>query len=55
MRDLLSISDVAHLLGCCSRTIARYIDRGQIPTPLRVGGLIRWPRVEIENWLAGSR
>ncbi|HOI54289.1 MAG TPA: helix-turn-helix domain-containing protein [Phycisphaerae bacterium] len=49
---LMTIHEVADLLRCSTRTIHRLIDRGEIPRPLRFGTLLRWPRTQIEGWLA---
>jgi excisionase family DNA binding protein len=40
--------DVAALLGVHRSTIWRWLDRGLIPQPRRVGGRTRWVRAEIE-------
>ena len=34
------------------RTVYRLVDLGRIPSPVRLGSLIRWPRVVIEQWMA---
>ena len=41
---MLTVDQVAKLLGCSARTVRRLIDSGRIPTPVRLGALVRWPR-----------
>jgi excisionase family DNA binding protein len=49
---LMTIHEVADLLRCSTRTVHRLIDRGEVPTPLKLGTLLRWPQTQIESWLA---
>jgi excisionase family DNA binding protein len=53
----LDVREVARLLGCTDRTIWRHEGKGLIPEARRIGGVVRWDRAEIEEWLAaqGSR
>jgi len=51
MANLLKVDDVAELLGCSARTVWRYRDDGELPTPLKVGQLVRWPMEVIEDWI----
>lgn len=48
---LLSVQDIATLLGCSPRTIWRLRDRGAMPAALRVGGMVRWRSSEIATWI----
>ena len=50
----LGVHEVARLLGCNERTVWRHEGRGLIPEGRRVGGLVRWDRLEIEEWLANQ-
>ncbi len=50
----LDIHEMASLLGCTERTIWRHEGKGLIPEARRVGGLVRWDRTEIEEWLANT-
>lgn len=53
--ELLSIRDVAALLGGCSpRHLYRMVDAGRMPRPVRFGGLTRWRRAELMDWLAAG-
>lgn len=51
-RAMMSVDDVAKEIGCCSRSIRRWADSGRMPRPIKLGSLIRWPRVVIEQWIA---
>jgi excisionase family DNA binding protein len=48
---LLSVQDVAEVLGCSTRHVHRLKDEGSMPPPVRVGALIRWQRATIEKWI----
>ena len=39
---LLSVKDVALLLGCGTSTIWRWARNGVLPRPLRIAGVSRW-------------
>ena len=50
---LLTIQEVALLLGCSPRHIFRLVQAGQFPSPISLGSrLKRWPRVQVDRWLA---
>lgn len=49
---MLTIDQVARLLNCSTRTVYRLNDAGHMPRPVRLGALVRWNRVEIEQWIA---
>lgn len=49
---MLTAADVATLLACSTKTVYRMVDRGAIPRPIRLGGLLRWRRAQFEQWLA---
>jgi excisionase family DNA binding protein len=49
---MLTAHDVGNLINCSPRTVRRLVDLGQIPKPVRLGGMVRWPRQAIEQWLA---
>jgi excisionase family DNA binding protein len=50
----LTSDDIARLLGCSRRTVRRLADTGRIPPPLRLGGLSRWTRATVEEWIAAG-
>ena len=56
---LLTVRQVAELLGCSVRHIYRLADRGAMPRPVKLGDvLVRWnrrtgdPATGIEDWIA---
>jgi prophage regulatory protein len=49
---LIDAAQIAVMLSCSPRHVHRMIDAGHIPPPLRLGGLKRWHRAAIEQWIA---
>jgi excisionase family DNA binding protein len=49
--ELLDARAVARLLDCSPRTVYRLADSGRIPSPVRLGGLVRWSRRGLEGWI----
>jgi len=45
---LISDIGVAKLLGCSRATIWRRVNDQTLPQPIRIGGMTRWSRAEIE-------
>jgi excisionase family DNA binding protein len=50
---LLDVRAVAELLNCSARHVYRLADAGRMPRPVRLGGLVRWRRQDLEEWVAG--
>jgi excisionase family DNA binding protein len=49
---MLSVDDIAKIyLGCSTRHVYRLADSGRMPRPIKLGSLVRWPRVVIEQWI----
>ena len=51
---LLDVRAVAAMLACAARTVYRLADAGRLPSPVRVGTLVRWRRADLDNWLAAG-
>ena len=51
---LLDVQAVAQFLSCSTRHVYRLADSGRMPRPRKLGVLVRWDRLELENWLAGG-
>lgn len=51
---LIDVQAVASMLGCSSRHVYRLSDAGRMPTPVRLGSLVRWQRTSVEAWIAGG-
>jgi excisionase family DNA binding protein len=50
-KRLLTVKEVAWLLDCSPRSVYRLADAGRMPSPVRVGRLVRWRWGEIESWI----
>lgn len=52
---LLSVAEVAALLGISRSTLWRWISAGHFPSPLQVGPTVHgkrgWPSFMVESWL----
>ncbi|MFH1023506.1 MAG: helix-turn-helix domain-containing protein [Planctomycetota bacterium] len=48
---LISDEELAAMLGCGRSTLWRLVSAGKAPTPVHLGGLTRWRRAEIEDWI----
>ena len=49
---LIDVSAVAVMCGGCSpRHIYRLADAGKMPRPVKLGALVRWNRVTIQEWI----
>jgi excisionase family DNA binding protein len=51
---LIDVRTVASLLNCSPRHVFRLCGSGRLPAPVKLGGLVRWSRDEIESWIAGG-
>ena len=49
---LLDVEQGARLPRCSARHVYRLADAGQIPKPVKLGALVRWPQRAIESWIA---
>ena len=49
---LLDVKAVARFLSCSARHVYRLADSGRMPRPQKLGALVRWDRIELEEWLA---
>ncbi len=48
---MLTVHDVARMLNCSVGTICRLADSGRMPRPVKLGGMVRWPREAVESWI----
>jgi excisionase family DNA binding protein len=48
---LITLDELARMMGVSKRTIARRSADGSIPRPVRIGGATRWRRHEVEAWI----
>ena len=49
---LLDVQEVARMLGCSTRHVCRLADTGRMPSPLRLGALVRWSRQSLVERIA---
>lgn len=52
MNKLMTADEFAEVLDLDTRTVRRLVREGELPAPFKVGGALRWRRVDIERWLA---
>jgi prophage regulatory protein len=48
---LLDARQAAKMLGYSVATLYRHHGAKLIPSPLRIGGAVRWDKEELENWI----
>ena len=48
---MLTVDQVAAMLNCSSRHVYRLCDTKRMPSPVRLGMLVRWNRTVIEKWI----
>ncbi|MBX3412419.1 MAG: helix-turn-helix domain-containing protein [Pirellulales bacterium] len=51
---MITVDELATILGLSKRTIWRLLSAGEIPKPIRLGGSTRWVLAEIEAWIAAG-
>lgn len=51
---LLTVEEVRKLIGLSVRQIHRLKSLGTFPKEVRIGGSVRWRRVDIEEWVAAG-
>jgi predicted DNA-binding transcriptional regulator AlpA len=51
-RRLVDREGLAELLHCSTRHVIRLQERGILPSPVRIGALVRWPSDVIDQWIA---
>jgi excisionase family DNA binding protein len=50
-RKLLTVTDIAGIVGCRPRTVRRWREEGRLPPALHFGGLVRWEETDVLAWL----
>jgi excisionase family DNA binding protein len=48
---LLTVKEVAEMLGLSERTVYRLSDAGNMPCPVKLGAAVRWRTKELEAWI----
>ena len=49
---LLRVGQVARLLNCSAKQVFRMAEARRMPAPVRLGGMVRWPRAAIMRWIS---
>ncbi len=53
--NLLTIKEVRRYLNCATSTIYRWMDANHFPRPLRLGGMARWEKRDVEEFLESAK
>jgi excisionase family DNA binding protein len=48
---LMTINQLAKLLQCSTRTVARMRRAGHVPRPVKIGGALRWRADDVREWI----
>ena len=52
---LLTMKNIAQILGVHRVTTQRWLESGRLPAPIRLGRrCLRWPKAEIDKWIASG-
>ena len=51
---LLTVRQVATICGCSPQTVYRLSSDEKMPPPVRLGTLVRWSRLAVEDWIAAG-
>ena len=51
---MLDVQAVAEMLACSPRHVYRLSDAGRMPSPVKLGALVRWSAVAICEWIDGG-
>jgi excisionase family DNA binding protein len=48
---MITVEEVARLLNVSERTVWRMRSAGTLPSPVKLGGCVRWPVDAIRRWI----
>jgi predicted DNA-binding transcriptional regulator AlpA len=51
---LWDTEEVAQFLGCSTKHVTRLANEGLMPRPVKLRGMVRWPKHVIQAWLEGG-
>ncbi|MCE9629458.1 MAG: helix-turn-helix domain-containing protein [Planctomycetia bacterium] len=51
---LIDVNEFASKLACSTKHVRRMADNGRCPPPIRLGGLRRWNRKAVDDWIAAG-
>jgi prophage regulatory protein len=49
--SLINAQELAQMLSVSTRTLWRLLSKGELPTPVRLGGSVRWRLDEVRSWI----
>jgi predicted DNA-binding transcriptional regulator AlpA len=49
--SLVDVKNVASQLSCSARHVRRLYDSGRMPRPVKLGALVRWSSISINQWI----
>lgn len=52
--SLLTVKDIATMLGCSTKHVENTRDRGDMPASFKIGSLVRWRAGDIDRWIAAG-
>jgi excisionase family DNA binding protein len=50
----VTAKQLAIMLACSKRTLYRMRSAGKLPSPLRIGGVVRWRLQDVQDWIAAG-
>jgi len=53
-KELLNASEAAEFLGCGKSTLWRWAAAGQAPAPIKLGGISRWQKSELQRLIEAA-
>jgi prophage regulatory protein len=48
---MITAAEFAAICGMKTATLRQKVKCGQVPAPIRIGGIVRWDKAEILAWL----
>jgi excisionase family DNA binding protein len=52
--SLITAKELARMLQVSTRTVWRLLKAGEIPKPIRIGGMVRWRLDTVHDWITGK-
>ena len=52
---LLTVKDLRKRFNCATSTIYRWVDKGHLPRPLQIGGMVRWEERDVDSVINQAR
>ena len=52
--ELMDVKQAGQFLRLSPRAVHRLRDTGKMPVPLKLGGVVRWRKPELNAWIADA-